>query len=290
VCVGIDPRAHLLPRQVYPAGKSVDGLSVQEIARGFVRFSEAVIEEARGIAGVVKPQVAFFEQYLEAGFDAFVQVCRTASDAGLVVIADVKRSDIGSTAEAYAQAYLAPQREKRPLADAVTVNPYLGRDGLDPFLKAAKAHGGGLFVLVKTSNPSSSDYQDRDAGGRALYEIVADDVEAMNRATAGPDGYGIVGAVVGATHPEELARLRERMKSAWLLVPGYGAQGAGAREAVPAFDSDGFGALINASRTLNYPWGEKSPAPDDWRARIKRAMLEMREELQRARDGARKPA
>jgi orotidine-5'-phosphate decarboxylase len=255
-----------------------------------VRFSEALIEEARGLAGVVKPQVAFFEQLLEAGFDAFVQVCRRAAAAGLLVIADVKRSDIGSTAEAYAQAYLAPQGGSAPLAAAVTVNPYLGRDGLDPFVKAAAAHGGGVFVLVKTSNPSSSDYQDRDSGGRRLFEIVADDVEAMSRATAARGGYGIVGAVVGATHPEELARLRSRMKSAWLLVPGYGAQGAGAREAAPAFDADGFGALINASRTLNFPWGEKSPAPEDWRARVRAAIVQMRDDLLRARDGARRPS
>jgi orotidine-5'-phosphate decarboxylase len=275
---------------VYPAGKSIESLSQAEIAAGFVRFSEAVIEQARGIAGVVKPQVAFFEQFLEAGYDAFVQVCRRAAAAGLVVIADVKRSDIGSTAEAYAQAYLAPHGASAPLASAVTVNPYLGRDGLDPFVRAAASHGGGVFVLVKTSNPSSSDYQDRDAGGRKLFEIVADDVEAMSRATAAPGGYGIVGAVAGATHPEELARLRARMKSCWLLVPGYGAQGAGAREAVPAFDAKGSGAVINASRTLNFPWGEKSAAPDDWRARIRAAMVQMRDDLLRAREGARNPA
>jgi orotidine-5'-phosphate decarboxylase len=286
ICVGIDPRPHLLPRQVYPAGKSLEGLSTKEIAEGFVRFSEAVVEEARGLAGVVKPQVAFFEQLLEAGFDAFVRVCRRASEAGLVVIADVKRSDIGTTAEAYAQAYLAPQGGHPPLAAAVTVNPYLGRDGLDPFVRAAAANGGGVFVLVKTSNPSSADYQDRDVAGRRLFEIVADDVEAMSRKTADQDAYGIVGAVVGATHPEELGRLRARMKSAWLLVPGYGAQGAGAREAAPAFDAAGFGALINASRTLNFPWGEKSPAPHDWRAAIRAAMVQMRDELLRARDAA----
>lgn len=287
ICVGIDPRPRALPRDVYPAGRSVESLSAAEIAAGYVRFSQAVLEEARAFARVVKPQAAFFEELLAPGYEAFVQVCRDARSAGFVVIADVKRGDIGSTAEAYAQAYLAPRFEQPPLASAVTVNPWLGKDGIEPFVRTAAANDGGVFVLVKTSNPSSADYQDRLVGEDRLFEIVARDVEAMSRATAGPDGYGIVGAVTGATHPDELVRLRARLQSSWLLVPGYGAQGAGAKEAVQAFDADGFGAVINASRSLNFPWGDGA-APWDWKARIRAAMQQMRDDLARARD--RRPA
>jgi orotidine-5'-phosphate decarboxylase len=283
ICVGIDPRPRSLPKSVYAAGVPVDDLDSAQIARGYVRFAEAVIEQARGVAGVVKPQVAFFEQLLDPGYQAFVEVCRMASSAGMIVIADVKRSDIGTTAEAYAQAYLAPHDGKPPLASAVTVNPYLGRDGLAPFVREATAHGGGVFVLVKTSNASAADYQDRVVAGRRLFEIVADDVEAMSRATAPPGGYGIVGAVVGATMPEDVVSLRERMRSCWFLVPGYGAQGGGARDAVRALDADGFGAVVNASRTLNFPWGD-GPAPEDWRGAIRAAMHAMREDLLRARE------
>ena len=283
ICLGIDPRPTLLPRAVYPTGVPFDSLSEAEVARGYVCFAEALIEEGRDIIGIVKPQVAFFEQQLGPGFEAFVNVCRLARTAGCVVIADVKRGDIGTTAEAYADAYLAPRGAQPPLADAVTVNPYLGRDGIMPFVTTAQSHGGGVFVLVKTSNPSSADYQDRATGDRRVFEIVADDVESLSRQTAGADHYGVVGAVVGATHPDELARLRTRMPSCWFLVPGYGAQGAGAAEAAPAFDPDGHGAIVNASRSLNYPWGA-GVAPEDWKERIRSAMLRMREELLRARD------
>jgi orotidine-5'-phosphate decarboxylase len=283
ICVGIDPRPRSLPRAVYAGGADPGGLPAKEIAAGYVRFAQAVLEEARGLAAVVKPQAAFFEELLAPGYEAFVQVCRDARNAGFIVIADVKRGDIGSTAEAYANAYLAPRGAEPPVASAVTVNPYLGRDGIDPFVRTAAAHGGGVFVLVKTSNPSSADYQDRSVGERRVFEIVADDVEAMSRATSADGGYGIVGAVTGATHPDEVARLRSRLRSSWLLVPGYGAQGAGARECALAFDADGLGAVVNASRSLNFPWGD-APAPSDWRARIRSAVRQMRDDLARARD------
>lgn len=283
ICVGIDPRPRSLPREMYAAHVPFENLSAAEITRGYVRFSEALIESARGLAAVVKPQIAFFEQLLEPGYAAFVEVCRLARSAGFVVIADVKRSDIGTTADAYAEAYLAPHGALPPLASAVTVNPYLGRDGLVPFVTCAAAHGGGVFVLVKTSNPSSADYQDRIVGERRVFEIVADDITEMNRGHAGADGYGLVGAVVGATRPEQITELRKRMTNTWFLVPGYGAQGGGPSDAARAFDAEGFGAVINASRSLNFPWGE-TPAPSDWRARIKGAMVSMRDDLATARD------
>jgi orotidine-5'-phosphate decarboxylase len=283
VCVGIDPRPELLPRDVFARSTPLESLSRSEIAHGLVRFAEAVIEEARGLAGVVKPQAAFFERLLEPGFEAFIAVCRIAAQAGLLVIADVKRGDIGTTAEAYADAYLAPHGGDGPVAAAVTVNPYLGRDGIAPFVAAARSHAGGVFVLVKTSNASSADYQDRESGGRRVFEIVADDVERMSRETAGGERYGLVGAVAGGTHAADLAALRARMPSCWLLVPGYGAQGAGAGACAAAFDAEGLGAVVNASRSLNTPW-DGTHAPKDWRARIRSAMLRMREELLRARD------
>jgi orotidine-5'-phosphate decarboxylase len=272
LCLGIDPDPTALP-----AGFSAD-------LRGVEAFARLLLEAAVPFAAAVKPNLAFFEAFGAEGMAALERL-RAAVPSDVPVVADAKRGDIGSTAARQAVALF-----DRLAADAVTVSPYLGRDGIDPFVRAARVNGGGVFVLVKTSNPSSSDYQDRDAGGRKLFEVVADDVESMSRATAGGGTYGIVGAVVGATHAAELGRLRERMPSAWLLVPGYGAQGAGARDAAPAFDARGLGALVNASRTLNYPWGEGSPAPPDWRARIREAIGRMRDDLLRARDEARTQA
>jgi orotidine-5'-phosphate decarboxylase len=174
-----------------------------------------------------------------------------ARHAGLLVILDGKRNDIGSTAAAYANAYLGPIPLSRWGADALTVNPYLGSDSLTPFLDVARARNAGIFVLVKTSNPEGGRFQDLVADGRRLFEHVADYVESLARQTAtDADGLGSVGAVVGATYPQQLADLRQRMPHAWLLVPGYGTQGGSARDVVAAFRPDGLGAIINNSRGI----------------------------------------
>lgn len=280
VCVGLDPRKEALPSEVLPAGKSPSSLTNAETARAFRRFGDAVMDALGDVAAAIKPQVAFYEMYHCDGLAAYLEACREARRRGIPVIGDIKRGDIGTTATAYAEAWLAPVNGAPPVADAVTVNPYMGRDTLDPFLKVGIPHGGGIFVLVKTSNPSSKDYQDRLVDGHPLYEHVAHDLSALSPG----EGYGPVGAVVGATHRGELERLRSLLTKSWLLVPGYGAQGGTAADCALAMDPNGQGAIVNASRSLTFPWGADKRAPDNWKTLMRDAGLAMRDELRRARD------
>ena len=241
VCVGLDPRPELLPGECLDRARD-QGLEGRDaLAAACFNFCQRVIDilEARVVA--VKPQAAFFEALGSAGMISFEEVCHHARSRGLLVIADVKRGDIGSTATAYAEAYLAPQDGEPTLADACTVNPYLGRDGIVPFLTVGRPHGCGLFVLVKTSNPSSSELQDLISDGRAIHLHVAELVTSLNADCVGDSGYGPVGAVVGATWPDLLLSLRKALPRSILLLPGYGAQGAGAEDVVCAFDDQGPG-------------------------------------------------
>ena len=202
---------------------------------------------------IVKPQVAFFEQLGPSGMQALAETIRHAHECDLMVIADGKRNDIGSTAEAYADAWLGPSSAWQ--ADALTVSPYLGDDSLTPFVSVAKKRGAGLFVLAKTSNPGGGHFQDLVSAGRPLYRCVADHIEQLAAASAGSSGYGPIGAVVGATYPGQLAELRAALSHAWLLVPGYGSQGGSARDVAPAFDAHGLGAVINNSRGIIFRIG-----------------------------------
>jgi orotidine-5'-phosphate decarboxylase len=245
VMVGLDPRADSLPRGLL---RPEDAHDPQKVAQAYVDFCAGVMRAVQGTAAIVKPQMAFFEALGPHGLEALAKVVQQAHADEFLVVLDGKRNDIGSTAEAYAQAYLG--RGSRYGADAITVSPYLGDDSLAPFVSAAKARGGGLFVLVKTSNPGGKMFQDLVVDGRPLYGRVADHVQSLAKQTIGESGYGAVGAVVGATYPEQLAELRMAMPNAWLLVPGYGAQGAGAKEVAGAFDNGGLGAVINSSRNI----------------------------------------
>lgn len=268
ICLGLDPRLSLLPR-----GLSDDPVDAIRI------FSERIVDIAADRVAAIKPQAAFFEAWRARGFEVFESVCRRARDRGLIVIADVKRGDIGSTAAAYAEAYLTPTADDAPLADAVTVNAYLGSDGVRPFIDAGSAHGRGVFVLVKTSNPSSGELQDRKLDdGRAVCEHMAGLVTEWNT-PRGETGYGPVGAVVGATYPDHLAMLRNQLPGSIILLPGYGAQGAGAADVVTAFDENGVGALVSASRSLTFPWTGEGSAPVDWERRIVQAIDAMNDEL-----------
>ena len=248
VVVGLDPRADSLPPGF------IDGESPAAVARGFAKFCREVLDVVAPLVPVVKPQAAFFEQSGPAGMAALHEVIEYAASRNLIVILDGKRNDIGSTAEAYAHAYLG----RRPVSvwgcDALTVNPYLGDDSLEPFVEAASSRGAGVFVLVKTSNPGSGRFQDLVADGRPLYRHVADLVESLAKRTMGSGQYGAVGAVVGATYPRELAELRQAMPHAWLLLPGYGAQGATAADCAQALDERGLGALVNSSRAILYAY------------------------------------
>jgi orotidine-5'-phosphate decarboxylase len=279
VCVGLDPAADRAARAL---GLSPDeACSTPEAAADvLVRFNERIIEAVRPYCAVVKPQSAFYERWGAHGIRALERTIGRARDAGLLCILDVKRSDIASTAAAYAEAYLG----EGPLnCDAITLNPYLGSDGVVPFLEEARSRGRGIFVLVRTSNPSSTDVQGRVlADGRAVYEMMGDLVEEWGGTQIGGCGYSDVGAVIGATFPAELAALRARLPHTWFLVPGYGRQGGTARDVAAAFDAEGLGAIVSNSSGIIYACESAGPGTDFPRTTAA-AAREMRDSLEAAR-------
>ena len=268
--VGLDPHVDLLPVEL--RGDAHTG--PEAAARACVRFCCGLIDAVAPEVVGVKPQLAFFEALGAAGIAAFEEVSAYARDAGLLVIADAKRGDVGSTARAYAAAYLEP-RNGRPLVDALTVSPYLGRDSLEPFFAACRRHGGGIFCLVKTSNAGSADIQDVAlADGRPLWHHVARLVADWGEELVGTRGLSSVGAVVGATHPRAVGEARRLLPQAVLLLPGVGAQGATAADVARAFTSGPASALVTVSRSVIYAF---RVAGVDWRtaalaeaARLKR--------------------
>jgi orotidine-5'-phosphate decarboxylase len=281
VVVGLDPRPERLPRELKPDGGAfTDARSAAEAVKA---FNEAVVGQVAEVAVAVKPQIAFYEQLGCAGMEAYAHALALARGAGLLVIGDAKRNDIASTAAAYASAHLGAGEGSSSsdfVVDALTINPYLGSDGVQPFLEAAAATGRGAFALVKTSNRSSSEIQDLDCDGAPLYERVAGLVEEWGAAYRGHEGYSCLGAVVGATYPEELARLRELMPHTLLLVPGFGAQGGDVDSVRAAFDSDGLGAVVNSSRGVIFAWEQepydKAYGSGRWREAVRAAASDMR--------------
>lgn len=262
VCVGIDPVYEELPQEL-----QTDQAGPKDRLDGVSRFCREILRIVAPIVPAVKLQIAFFECLGHQGVKLYFDLARQARRLGLIVIGDVKRGDIGHTAAAYAAAHLAGQ----DCPDAVTVNGYLGADGIDPFVQAAQQRGRGVFVLVRTSNPSAAAIQDfTGPDGRKLYEHVAQQVAAMGGAPQllGRRGYSCLGAVVGATYPQEAARLREIMPQQIFLVPGYGAQGASAADCAAAFKADGAGAIVNASRSVIYAYRRGPHAGEDWKAAI----------------------
>ena len=281
VCVGIDPRPEDLPPGFlarYPADRA-------GVAQALGDFGAEVIEAVAGLVPVVKFQAAFYEVYGPEGFAALHRTAGLARERGLIVIMDGKRNDIGSTAEAYARAYLgrAPlgdggASEATWPVDALTVNPYLGSDGIDPFVRVAAAEGKGLFILARTSNASAREFQDLLVDGRPLYRHVAERIDAWAAPHRGDGGFSFVGAVVGATYPAELAELREALPGVPFLVPGYGAQGGTAAGVAPAFTAEGLGALVNNSRGITFAY--KTPEAcerfgNDWQGAVVAAVRAM---------------
>jgi orotidine-5'-phosphate decarboxylase len=272
VLVGIDPRPDDLPpvlRAQYPAGRAGMALAVGA-------FGGAVVDIVAPHVPAVKLQAAYYEALGPPGLMALHATAEHARAQGLIVLIDGKRNDIGSTAEAYARAYLGPDPAWD--ADALTLNPYLGSDGIAPFIAAAAAAEKGIFVLVRTSNPGAGEFQDLAAGGRPLYRHVAEHLARWAAPVRGNAGYSLVGAVVGATYPAELAALRALLPGVLFLVPGYGAQGGTAADVAAAFDEDGLGALVNNSRGLVFAY--QKPAlrerfGDDWQAAILQATRDM---------------
>ena len=278
VVVGLDPRIDALPEELAAHAAASEAAAAEAI----IEFNRGVIEAVAPHAVAVKPQSAFYEMIGWQGVRAYAETIRIAQEKGLLAIADVKRSDIGSTAEAYAQAHL-----DRFGADAVTVNPYLGTDGIAPFLKRIP-DGKGLFILVKTSNPSSSELQDLSVGDMMLYEKVAMLVEEWGAGAVGECGYSPVGAVVGATYPDAAEKLRNMMPHAIFLVPGYGAQGGSADDCRPCFDKHGRGAVVNSSRGIIFAYVRKDDAetpPKRWQDTVEGAAMQMKESLERVRCG-----
>ena len=275
VCVGLDPVADRLPAALKPTSKDP-----AHIARLFGTFCKAIIDVVAPLVPVVKPQAAFFEMYGAAGWQVLAEVVSHARQNGLIVVMDAKRGDIGNTATAYAQAFLDQATTSGLCSDALTINPYLGDDSMQPFLDVAAANGNGLFVLVKTSNPGGKLFQDLTAEGKMVYQHVAEYVETESLASAGKSGYGLVGAVVGATYPEQLVELRQSMPHAILLVPGFGAQGGKADDVAGAFDAQGLGAIVNSSRNIIFAHARTEfAAVTGWQRAVELATREMINQL-----------
>ncbi len=257
--VGLDPRPDLLPVELV-GDVHVDRA---EAAEGCARFCRGIVDAVAPYVVGVKPQLAFFEALGADGFRAFEDVCDYARSAGLLVLADAKRGDIGSTARAYAAAYLEPRGEEPPVADAMTVNVYLGRDSLEPFLSASRRHGAGLFCVIKTSNEGGADVQDLVlSNGRPLWQHLAALVHELGEETVGERGLSNVGAVVGATYPRAVGEARRLMPQAILLLPGIGAQGASAADLARAFTSGPASAIVSVSRGILYAFRTNE---EDWR-------------------------
>jgi orotidine-5'-phosphate decarboxylase len=272
LCVGIDPHPGLIPE-----------LFGGDTPEGVWKWSQAIIEAAAGKVAVVKPQVSLFERHGPEGMAALQAAAKAARAAGLIVLMDAKRGDIGSTAEGYAQAYLSPGAPFE--GDALTVNPYMGLDTLEPYAKLAKAHGKGVIVLVRTSNPGAADFQSRIMGGAPLYVRVAEALGPLTERLMSPCGWSSLMMVIGATAPEEARAVRALAPKALFLVPGYGAQGAEASEACSGL-VNGAGGVVSASRSVNFPKSAASAHDKaSWRQAIEDAILQARDELRLAAVG-----
>ncbi|MGL6226464.1 MAG: orotidine-5'-phosphate decarboxylase [Thermoguttaceae bacterium] len=292
VLVGLDPRIASLPKMF---GK-IDGNDVDSVANAFETFCKEVVDVVAPLVPAVKPQVAFFEQYGPTGLVALQNVVRYAREKGLLVILDGKRNDIGTTATAYADGWIGGGKtgerkigSDEPLSqsvwggDALTISPYLGDDSLTPFVEVAVQRNGGVFILVKTSNPGGAMFQDLIANGRPLYRHVGDYVQSLALKTSGEGKnatrYGAVGAVVGATWPEQLRELRESMPNVWFLIPGFGVQGGSAKDVGGAFDADGLGGIVNNSRGIIFAY-DREPfrsrfSSQNWQNAVEAATIEM---------------
>ena len=254
IVVGLDPMLNYIPEQVQKKAFAEYGETLEGAAEAIWQFNKGIVDATYDLIPAVKPQIAMYEQFGLPGLAAFKKTVDYCKEKGLVVIGDIKRGDIGSTSAAYAVGHIGKvkvgSKTYAPFdEDFVTVNPYLGSDGVNPFLDVCKEEKKGIFVLVKTSNPSSGEFQDQKIDGRPLYELVGEKVAAWGSEVMG-DEYSYVGAVVGATYPEMGKVLRKVMPKAYILVPGYGAQGGKGKDLVHFFNEDGLGAIVNSSRGI----------------------------------------
>ena len=255
IVVGLDPMLNYIPEQVQKKAFEEKGETLEGAAEAIWQFNKAIVDATYDLIPAVTPQIAMYEQFGVAGVIAFKKTVDYCKEKGLVVIGDIKRGDIGSTSEAYAVGHLGKvQVGSQTYAgfdeDFATLNPYMGSDSVNPFIKICKANNRGVFVLVKTSNPSSGELQDKLVDGKPLYELVGKMVDAWGSDCIGESGYSEVGAVVGATYPEQGKVLRAIMPKTYILVPGYGAQGGKGKDLVHFLNEDGLGAIVNSSRGI----------------------------------------
>lgn len=254
IVVGLDPMLNYIPQWILDKAMAERGETLDAVAEAVWQYNKGILDATADLIPAVKPQIAMYEQFGIEGLAAFKKTVDYAKEKGLVVIGDVKRGDIGSTSAAYATAHLGRvqigTKSYVPFnEDFATVNPYLGSDGIQPFIDVCKQEKKGIFILVKTSNPSSGEFQDKLIDGRPLYELVGEQVAKWGENHMG-DSYSYIGAVVGATYPEMGKVLRKLMPKTYILVPGYGAQGGKAADLVPYFNEDGLGAIVNSSRGI----------------------------------------
>ena len=286
--MGLDPRFDMLPKCVTDKYDKTLGV----VSKAILEYNKALIDETCDIIPAVKPQIAFYEMFGIPGLEAFKETCKYAKEKGMIVIADIKRGDIGSTAQGYSNAFLGKTKigdheESIFDVDFVTVNPYMGTDCVKPFVEDCKKYDKGIFILVKTSNPSSGELQDlKLENGKEVYMQVAELVEKWGEDLVGKYGYSSVAAVVGATYPEQLEQIRSKAPHTYFLIPGYGAQGGKAEDIALGFDKNGLGGIVNASRSLMCAYKSeiwKNQFTEEEYAKATRAeALRMKEELQTA--------
>lgn len=255
IVVGLDPMLNYIPEHIQKKAFAEYGETLEGAAEAIWQFNKEIVDKTYDLIPAVKPQIAMYEQFGIEGLKAYKKTIDYCKSRDLVVIGDIKRGDIGSTSAAYAVGHLGKVQVGSKCyvpfdEDFATVNPYLGSDGVKPFIEVCKEENKGLFILVKTSNPSSGEFQDQLVNGRPLYELVGEKVAQWGEEHVGQSGYSYIGAVVGATYPEMGATLRKIMPKTFILVPGYGAQGGKGKDLVNFFNEDGLGAIVNSSRGI----------------------------------------
>ena len=283
---GLDPRIEYVPAHLQEESFAQFGQTLEGAADAIWKFNQGLIDALCDVVPAVKPQSAYYENLGWRGMAVMEKTIQYAREKGLYVIADIKRGDIGSTAAAYAEAWLGVTKvgeTECPVfdADCVTLNGYMGSDAIKPFLDQCVARNKSAFVLAKTSNPSSMELQDMVAGDRVVYTVMGDLIERWGKDTAGKYGYNALGAVVGATHPSVPKELRRRLERTFFLVPGYGAQGGTAADVRYAFDELGRGAIVNASRSIMCAWQKTGKEGMDYQEAARDAAIRMRDELKR---------
>lgn len=292
IVVGLDPMMKFVPEHIQKQAYAELGETLEGASEAIWQYNKAIVDAIYDLVPAVKPQIAMYEQFGIPGLIAFQKTVQYCKEKGLIVIGDIKRGDIGSTSEAYAVGHLGrvqvgSQRFPGFDEDFATVNPYLGSDGVAPFLKVCREEHKGIFVLVKTSNPSSGEFQDRkiaDADNRPLYEVVGEQVARWGEEFMG-EQYSYVGAVVGATYPEMGKVLRKIMPKSFILVPGYGAQGGKGADLVHFFQPDGLGAIVNSSRGIIAAYQQEKYAsygPENFADASRAAVLDMKQDIAQA--------